>query len=92
MRQYLLTILILLPFVGALAVALHGFAPYARKDHFRWVALLFSLVTFAASLLLLTEPVGLGPGGTFARTWPSGSMALGVMLMLLAFLLSYYLL
>jgi multicomponent Na+:H+ antiporter subunit D len=34
----------------------------------------------------------LGPGGTFARTWPSGSMALGMMLMLLAFLLSYYLL
>jgi multicomponent Na+:H+ antiporter subunit D len=34
----------------------------------------------------------LGPRGTFARTWPSGSMALGMMLMLLAFLLSYYLL
>ena len=33
-----------------------------------------------------------GPGGLFARTWPSGSMALGMMLMLLAFLLSYYLL
>ncbi len=33
----------------------------------------------------------LGPHGLFARTWPSGSMALGVMLMLLAFLLSYYL-
>ena len=27
------------------------------------LALLFSLVTFAASLLLLTQPVGLGPGG-----------------------------
>lgn len=31
-----------------------------------------------------------GPGGLFARTWPSGSMALGIMVMLLAFLLSYY--
>jgi multicomponent Na+:H+ antiporter subunit D len=33
----------------------------------------------------------LGPRGVFARTWPSGAMGLGVMLMLLAFLVSYYL-
>src|ERR687889_2922339 len=66
MQQYLLTILILLPFVGALALAAHGlFAPYADAKHYRWIALGFSLVTFAASLLLLTQPVGLGPGGTF---------------------------
>ncbi|HEX8557795.1 MAG TPA: NADH-quinone oxidoreductase subunit M [Pyrinomonadaceae bacterium] len=65
MQQYLLTILILLPFVGALAVAAHGFAPYARREHYRWVALGFSLLTFAASLLLLTEPVGLGGAGAF---------------------------
>src|SRR5215218_5032535 len=66
MQQNLLTILILLPFVGALALAAHGlFAPYANEKHYRWVALIFSLVTFAASLLLLTEPVGLGPGGAF---------------------------
>jgi multicomponent Na+:H+ antiporter subunit D len=32
----------------------------------------------------------LGPRGAFARTWPSGSMALGMMAMLLAFLLSFY--
>jgi multicomponent Na+:H+ antiporter subunit D len=31
-----------------------------------------------------------GHGGLFARTWASGSMALGMMLMLLALLLSYY--
>jgi multicomponent Na+:H+ antiporter subunit D len=31
-----------------------------------------------------------GPGGLFARTWPSGAMGLGVLAMLLAFLLSYY--
>ena len=65
MQPYLLTVLILLPFVGALAVAAHGLAPYARKEHYRLVALIFSLVTFAASLLLLREPVGLGTGGTF---------------------------
>ncbi|MGH8742436.1 MAG: hypothetical protein ACREUN_16060, partial [Burkholderiales bacterium] len=33
----------------------------------------------------------LGPQGAFARTWPSGLMALGMMAMLLAFLLSFYL-
>jgi multicomponent Na+:H+ antiporter subunit D len=31
-----------------------------------------------------------GTGGLLARTWPSGSMAFGIMLMLLTFLLSYY--
>src|SRR5215204_5833338 len=66
MQPYLLTVLILLPFVGALALAAHGlFAPYADARHYRWIALLFSVVTFAASLLLLTQPVGLGAGGAF---------------------------
>lgn len=32
-----------------------------------------------------------GPGGALARTWPTGSMALWVMLMLLAYLLLYHL-
>ena len=66
MQQYLLTILILLPFAGALTLAAHGlFAPYANERHYRWIALGFSLATFAASLLLLTRPVGLGAGGAF---------------------------
>jgi len=56
-----------------------------------------SLAAVRAALVRSSVPLGagarrlLGPGGTFARTWPSGSMALGMMLMLLAFLLSYYL-
>ncbi|MDT5296543.1 MAG: NADH-quinone oxidoreductase subunit [Acidobacteriota bacterium] len=65
MQQYLLTILILLPVVGAAAVAAHGFAPYARRTHYRWIALLFSLATFAVSLLLLSRPVGLGVSSAF---------------------------
>jgi hypothetical protein len=32
-----------------------------------------------------------GPQGPLARTWPAGAMGLGVMGMLLALLLSYYL-
>ncbi|HYH87014.1 MAG TPA: NADH-quinone oxidoreductase subunit M [Pyrinomonadaceae bacterium] len=65
MRQYLLTVLILLPVVGAIAVAAHGFAGYARREHYRWIALGCSVLTFAASLLLLTEPVGFGTGAAF---------------------------
>jgi NADH-quinone oxidoreductase subunit M len=65
MRQSLLTILILLPVVGAVAVAAHGFAKYARRTHYRWVALGFSLATFALSLLLLTGDAGGGAAGAF---------------------------
>jgi NADH-quinone oxidoreductase subunit M len=55
MQQYLLTILILLPVAGALALVGHNFAGYKRETHFRWIALLFSLATFALSLLLLGD-------------------------------------
>ena len=65
MQQYLLTILILLPVVGALAVAAHGFAPYADRRHYRWIALGFSVATFALSLLLLTGGVPYGQQGAF---------------------------
>jgi NADH-quinone oxidoreductase subunit M len=65
MQQYLLTILILLPVVGAAAVAAHGLAPYADRRHYRWIALGFSLATFALSLLLLTGPTSFGQSGAF---------------------------
>ena len=53
MPKYLLTMLILLPVVGALAAVGHGMMSYRRETHYRWIALLFSLATFALSLLLL---------------------------------------
>jgi len=60
---HLLTILILLPVIGALASVLYSFAPGDREDHYRWIALLTSVVTFLLSLVLLT---GSGtPGFTF---------------------------
>ncbi|HYY95937.1 MAG TPA: NADH-quinone oxidoreductase subunit M, partial [Pyrinomonadaceae bacterium] len=66
MQSSLLTVLILLPVVGTLALALHGlFAPYARRQHYRRIALGFSVATFAASLLLLTAPVGAGTTNVF---------------------------
>ncbi|HSA90654.1 MAG TPA: Na(+)/H(+) antiporter subunit D [Burkholderiales bacterium] len=47
------------------------------------LAVVASRVDAAARTLVYTR-------GLFARTWASGSMALGMMLMLLAFLVSYY--
>ncbi len=52
MQAYLLTILILLPTVGAVALIGHGLV-YKKESHYRWIALLFSVATFALSLLLL---------------------------------------
>ena len=65
MQGWLLTILILLPAAGGLAIAAHGRAPYRRETHYRWIALLFSLATFALSLLLLTGDVGAGTQSAF---------------------------
>src|SRR5687767_15436020 len=59
---YLLTTLILLPFAGALALVLYGFAPPRRDQHYRWIALITTVATFVVSLLLLR-----GIGGTGAE-------------------------
>ena len=59
MQQYLLTILLLLPTVGAIAAIAHGLV-YKRETDYRWIALAFSVVTFLLSLLLL------GDGGSTA--------------------------
>lgn len=53
MQQPLLTILILLPIVGALAAMGYNFAPGKQEARFKWIALAFTLATFAVSLLLL---------------------------------------
>lgn len=70
MQQFpLLTILILLPVVGALAAVGHRFAPYGRETHYRWIALLVSLLNFALSLLLLTGG-SYGTGFRFEQNVP----------------------
>jgi NADH-quinone oxidoreductase subunit M len=53
MGRYLLTILILLPAAGAVALAAHAAAPYRRESHYKWIALGVSTATFLLSLLLL---------------------------------------
>ncbi|HEX8140164.1 MAG TPA: NADH-quinone oxidoreductase subunit M [Pyrinomonadaceae bacterium] len=69
MQQYLLTALILLPVLGALAAVGHGLAPYRRETHYRWIALVVSLATFALSLLLLGGG-GYGAGFRFEQDVP----------------------
>jgi NADH-quinone oxidoreductase subunit M len=69
MQQYLLTVLILLPVAGALAAIGHNFAPYRQETHYRWIALVVSLATFALSLLLLTGG-GYGTGFRFEQNVP----------------------
>jgi NADH-quinone oxidoreductase subunit M len=54
LQDNLLTILILLPVVGALALIGHGMF-WKRENDYRWVALLFSVLNFALSLLLVTR-------------------------------------
>src|SRR4051794_19369560 len=54
MQNYLLTILILLPVIGAATAAVYTFTPGARDSHHRWIALAFSTLVFLLSLLLIS--------------------------------------
>ena len=64
---HLLTILILLPVAGALALVLYSFAPPRRDEHYRWIALVTTIATFVVSLLLLRGAGGIGAGGAEFR-------------------------
>ena len=62
MPEHLLTILILTPVVGALATIGYSFVPGRREENCKWIALVFSVITFGLSLLLLR---GTGGGAGF---------------------------
>ena len=59
MKQYLLTILILLPVLGAVVSAVYS-QVNKNDDHYKWIALSFSVATFALSLMLIS---GTGAAG-----------------------------
>ena len=42
MQQHLLTALILVPVIGALATVAYSFVPNRREEHYKWIALAFS--------------------------------------------------
>jgi len=60
----ILTILILLPVAGALALVGYSFVSSRREEHYRWVALIATAATFVVSLLLLR---GVGASGAEFR-------------------------
>src|SRR6266540_1427567 len=57
--QQLLTIIILIPVAGALATVSYSLLPNKRESNYKWIALAFSIVDFALSLLLIR---GFGAG------------------------------
>jgi NADH-quinone oxidoreductase subunit M len=61
MLSYLLTILILLPVIGAGTAIIYSLTPGARESHYRWIALGFTTVSFLVSILLIQ-----GAGGGLA--------------------------
>src|SRR5689334_19630937 len=62
--SYLLTILILLPVAGALALVGYSFVSSRREEHYRWIALGVTVATFAVSLVLVR---GVGASGSEFR-------------------------
>lgn len=67
MQGHLLTIIILLPVVGALATVAYSLLPSKRESNYRWIALGFSLLDFALSLLLIRGAQSGGPGFRFVE-------------------------
>src|SRR5437870_12262130 len=59
--NHLLTILVLLPLIGAATTLIYSFTPGARESHHRWIALGFTTLSFLASLFLIQ-----GVGGAVA--------------------------
>jgi len=62
--SHLLTILILLPVAGTLALVGYSFVSSRREEHYRWIALVTTVAVFAVSLFLLR---GLGASGAELR-------------------------
>jgi NADH-quinone oxidoreductase subunit M len=62
MQQHLLTAIILVPVIGALVTVAYSLLPSKRESNYKWIALGFSVVDFALSLLLI-RGVGSGAKG-----------------------------
>ena len=53
MERYLLTIIILVPVIGALATVAYSMLPGRRESNYKWIALAFTVLDFALSLPLI---------------------------------------
>ncbi len=70
MQSHLLTILILLPVIGAGTTVIYGLTPGARESHHRWIALAFTTISFLVSLLLIQGAGGGLAAFRFAEDYP----------------------
>ena len=61
MRQHLLTILVLLPVLGALVAIGYSLMPSSQEANYKWIALALTTLTFILSLLLI-QGVGADAG------------------------------
>jgi NADH-quinone oxidoreductase subunit M len=68
-RDNLISIIILLPTIGAILALAHQ-AFWKREDQLKWVALIFSLITFLASLGLLASVPVSASGFFFEKNLP----------------------
>ena len=68
MQSHLLTILILLPVIGAATAVVYSLTPGAKESHHRWIALGFTTVAFILSLLLI-KGVGGDAGFRFEENY-----------------------
>ena len=59
MQQHLLTAIILVPVIGALATVAYSLLPGKRESNYKWIALGFSVADFGLSLFLIP---GVGTG------------------------------
>jgi len=70
MQNHLLTILILLPVIGAATAVVYSFTPGAKESHHRWIALGFTTISFLLSLFLI-KGTGGGLGAfSFEENYP----------------------
>jgi NADH-quinone oxidoreductase subunit M len=53
MERYLLTVIILVPVIGALATVAYSMLPGRRESNYKWIALAFTVLDFALSLPLI---------------------------------------
>lgn len=63
-NENLLTLLILLPSVGAVLTLLHQMF-WKKEDQLKWVTLVFTIVNFLLSLFLLGSSAAAGPNGFY---------------------------
>src|SRR6195256_4180424 len=70
MQSHLLTILILLPVIGAGTTVIYSLTPGARESHHRWIALGFTTLSFLVSLLLIQGAGGGLAAFRFAENYP----------------------